>query len=393
MMGTTARAELEELLAEDFGSIEARERSMVDSLALPDGGPFVLFGAGAWGRSTLAGLRRQGIEPSAFADNNRALWGTLVDGVRVMSAVDAAGALGKDVPFIVTVYTGEKVRSQLRTMGLRAFAFPILALRFPRAILPHNCIDRPSKMCKHEAAIREGLSIWADDASRREFVAQVRYRLTFGEGLPQCLPPSETYFPEDLVTRSPDEVFVDCGAYDGDSVREFLHRRGDTFGEIIALEPDPKNIARLHSSLSHYPESVRKRVEAIPVAAGSRSGRARFDAIGTVGSSVGSDGGIEVDIATLDQTLEGRRSSYIKMDIEGSEPEAIAGATRILQTDEPVLAVCLYHRQEDLWNIPLQIRAANPRYKLFLRRYSDDCWEEVVYAIPQHRLRPGAMTD
>jgi FkbM family methyltransferase len=247
-------------------------------------------------------------------------------------------------------------------------------------------------MCTHAAAIRKGLSIWADDDSRREYVAQVRYRLTFAEGLPTCLPPAETYFPEELVIPTADEIFVDCGAYDGDSVREFLRRRGDAFGRIIALEPDPKNIARLYESLSNRPESVRSRVEAIPLAAGARRGKARFDASGTVGSSIETSGGIEVDVATLDETLNGRRASYIKMDIEGSEPDAIAGATRILGDDAPVLAICLYHRQEDLWQIPLQILAANPRYSLFLRRYSDDCWEEVVYAIPESRLRPGATS-
>jgi FkbM family methyltransferase len=211
--------------------------------------------------------------------------------------------------------------------------------------------------------------------------------------MPLCVPASETYFPEELVVPSTDEVFVDCGAFDGDSVREFIRRRGERFNRIIALEPDPKNIARLYASLAEYPESVRRRVEAIPVAAGSKRGKARFDASGTVGSSVETGGGIEVDIATLDETLEGRAPSYIKMDIEGSEPDAIAGATRILRNDAPVLAVCLYHRLEDLWQIPLQIRAANPDYRLFLRRYSDDCWEQVVYAIPHDRLQPSVAAN
>jgi hypothetical protein len=79
------------------------------------------------------------------------------------------------------------------------------------------------------------------------------------------------------------------------------------------------------------------------------------------------------------------------MDIEGSEPDALAGAGRILREDEPVLAICLYHRQEDLWQIPLQIKAANSNYRMFLRRDSDDCWEQVCYAIPERRLLPGAL--
>jgi hypothetical protein len=74
------------------------------------------------------------------------------------------------------------------------------------------------------------------------------------------------------------------------------------------------------------------------------------------------------------------------MDIEGSEPDALAGARTVIARHAPVLAVCLYHRQADLWQIPLQIRAMNDSYRLHLRRYSDDCWEQVCYAIPPERL-------
>jgi FkbM family methyltransferase len=379
-------SEIDDLLAEGIESIEARGRALVDGLALADNGPFVLFGAGALGRWTLAKLRTSGVEPCGFVDNNQRLWGKDVDGLRVLSVADAVREFGRDVPFIVTVYNSTAVRRQLGDKGHRAFAFPVLALRFPKALLPHCCVDRPARMVGQTAAIREGLFVWADEASRREYVAQVRYRLTFDD-VPPGIPASETYFPEELVVPSPEEVFVDCGAYDGDSVREFLRRRGETFGRVIALEPDPANIDRLQASLSGYPATVRSRVEAIAVAAGSQRGKMRFDATGTVTSAIGSAGTLEVDVAPLDDVLRGRSPSYIKMDIEGSEPEALAGAHRILQEDEPVLAICLYHRQEDLWQLPLQIRAINPRYDLFLRRYSDDCWEQICYAIPPARLR------
>jgi FkbM family methyltransferase len=384
-------SEIADLLAEGFESIQAREKALVDGLALADDGPFVLFGAGALGKLTLARLRASGIEPRAFVDNNQRLWGKDVDGLRVLSITGAVRELGRDIPFIVTIYNAVVVRRQLTDMGLRAFTFPVLALRFPEALFPHCCVDRPARMVGQAAAIQEGFSVWADEASRQEYIAQVRYRLKFDD-VPPGSPASETYFPEELVIPSPDEVFVDCGAYDGDSVREFIRRRGEAFARIIALEPDPANIDRLHASLAGYPATVRSRVEAIAVAAGSQTGKTRFDATGTVSSAVGSAGSLEVDVAPLDDVLSQRSTSYIKMDIEGSEPEALAGAHRILQQDEPVLAICLYHRQEDLWQIPLQIRAINPRYHLFLRRYCDDCWEQVCYAIPEARLRSSGSS-
>jgi FkbM family methyltransferase len=287
----------------------------------------------------------------------------------------------------VTVYTGAKVRRQLRDLGLRVFPFSTLALRFPETLMPHNCLDFPHRMVGHEARVREGLSVWADEGSRLEYLAQVRYRLCFDDDVPPCVPARETYFPEDLLALTANEVFVDCGAYDGDSVRDFLRRCEYQFDRIVALEPDPLNIARLKASIAELPEEVRQRIDVVPLAAASRTGTLRFDATGTVGSSIGDVGSTEIRCAPLDEVLDGCRPTYIKMDIEGSEADALAGARRLIAEHAPVLAVCLYHRQHDLWEIPLQIRALNPRYRLYLRRYSDDCWEQVCYAIPVERLR------
>jgi hypothetical protein len=74
------------------------------------------------------------------------------------------------------------------------------------------------------------------------------------------------------------------------------------------------------------------------------------------------------------------------MDVEGAEPEALAGARETIRQHAPVLAICLYHRQSDLWEIPLQVREMTDRYSFYLRRYSDDCWEQVLYAIPKERV-------
>jgi FkbM family methyltransferase len=386
-------AQLDDLIAESHDSVVRRERAMVEELALADGDPFVLFGAGAWGRLTLSGLRKAGVEPAVFVDNNPTKWGMEVDGLGVLSLTDAADRFGKRVPFVVTVYTGDKVRRQVRETGLRAVPFPVLALRFPSILMPHNCVDFPHKMVGHAARIREGLSLWADEASRREYVAQVRYRLSFDDRVPPCLPPAETYFPDDLIVPADDEVFVDCGAYDGDSVRDFLRRRGNKFSRIIALEPDPQNIARLKASIASLADNLREKVEVVAVAAGSRHGTVHFDATGTVGSAVGEGGTLEVSTAPLDDVLREYHPSYIKMDIEGAEPDALAGAREVILRDLPVLAVCLYHRQEDLWQIPLQIRQITDRYHFFLRRYSDDCWEQVCYAIPRNRLVVRSHTD
>lgn len=382
----TIAEELDQLLAIGAGDVADRERDMVANLALADGDPFVLFGAGSLGRQILARLRQIGVEPAAFADNNPALWGREVDGLHVLSAMDAVREFGRDTPFFVTIYNSRAPRQQLRKMGIRTVPSPVLAMRFPDALLPLGCIDRPSRLIAKSAMVRDGLSAWSDDMSCREYVDQIRYRLTFEE-VPPGLPSGDIYFPNDLVVPAANEFFVDCGAYDGDSIREFLRRRDSQFGQIVALEPDPANCAKLHASLADCPSSVRDRIDVIPAAVGAWAGTAWFDASGTAGSAVTPNGGVEVEVVALDDVFCDRSASYIKMDVEGHESMALDGARQVIGRDDPVLAICLYHRSSDLWKIPLQIRAINDRYRFFLRRYGDDCWEQVCYAVPPSRLR------
>jgi hypothetical protein len=68
----------------------------------------------------------------------------------------------------------------------------------------------------------------------------------------------------------------------------------------------------------------------------------------------------------------------------------LRGARDVIKRHRPVLAVCLYHKQEHLWQIPLLLQSLTTDYRLFLRRYSDDCWELVGYAVPEERARSGA---
>jgi FkbM family methyltransferase len=346
----------------------------------------VLFGAGRLGRTTLAGLRRAGVKPLAFADNNPKLWGTEFEGFRVYSAQDAAARFGADTPFVVTIYTGARVLQQLRDLGLQAVPFAALYLKYPAALLPHGALDLPHKMHAHVADIRRGFDLWADEFSRREYLAQVRYRLNLDHHLPPSLPPDDIYFPEELVSLTPDECFVDCGAFDGDSVRSFLQRR-QSFAHIVAVEPDPMNCARLRGFVGGLSSETRERLTVIHAAVGARRERVRFDMTGTAASSVQGQGTYEVDSLPLDELLGDVAPTYIKMDIEGAEPDALEGARRVIGEHLPVLAVCLYHLQDHLWQIPLQIQAISNKYRLFLRRYSDACWEQVCYAIPAQRVR------
>ena len=83
----------------------------------------------------------------------------------------------------------------------------------------------------------------------------------------------------------------------------------------------------------------------------------------------------------LDEELDNTCPSYLKVDVEGAELDVLAGARRLIAEHAPTLAIVLYHHMADLWTVPLAIKQIRPDYELYLRRYAEDCWETVCYAV------------
>jgi FkbM family methyltransferase len=360
-----------------------------DHILGKSGRPILLLGSGYLGRITCERLLANGVQATAFVDNDPRKWGTTVLGLPVLSREMAAEAYGNNAPMVNCVYTGAGMARALRARGVNVLPYKALAFAYPAALIPHCSLDHPGKLTDHRANILAAYALWADDASRDEYVAQVRFRATLDGPMPPFLDPSETYFPEEIVRLKPDEVFVDCGAFDGDSIRAFLRQSGGWFGGAIGIEADPENASRMRQFVNGLPLAYRKRIIVIEAAVSDKVGTVSFQATGTFGSTfVGSTQGcpIEVPCRPLDDILAGNQASYIKMDIEGAEPLAISGAAKTIRDTAPVLAICLYHDVAHLWEIPLQIRALSDRYDFFLRRYSDDVWEQVCYAIPKERI-------
>ncbi len=391
--GATPEARLGALLNESSASVHKRERTTFDEQAAPFSDRLVLFGAGGLGRKTLAGLRRAGIEPLAFADNSPAMWGSQVEGVPVLSPQTAAQQFADCATFVVTIWRAggghrlEYTRQQLHSLGCsRVVSFAPLFWKYAQTFLPYYSLDLPHKVCQQAEAVQQAFGLLADEASRREYLTEVRWRLWLDfDGLASPVA-HEQYFPEDLFTWLPDEVLVDCGAYDGDTLKSFLRRRREGFGEVVALEPDPMNFAKLADFVSQQDERVRNKITLSRFAAAARRGKLYFDATGTAAATVSAAGTLEVDCAPLDEILADRRPTFLKMDIEGAEPDALAGAQEIIRRTTPVLALCVYHQQDHLWRIPLLVRSLSNQYRFFLRPHNEECWDLTCYAIPEARL-------
>jgi FkbM family methyltransferase len=383
-------AALDDLLAEGEAGARARERATFDLAAESSTKPLVLFGAGQLGRMTLAGLRQVGVEPVAFADNDSRLWNTQVEGVETLSPAEAAKRYGAEANFVVTIWGGSGTErmaqreAHLRSLGCRhVIPFQSLFWKHAELLLPHYGVDLPHKVHVQQNEVRQVSGMWSDDYSRAEYLAQIRWRL-FGdfEALPDPVPHA-TYFPVELCPLNDQEVFIDCGAYDGDTIRSFLAQTRGSFARIYGFEPDSANFAKLRESVSLLPR--RDWISLQCAAVGASSGSVTFSANGNQASHVGG-GDVVVDCVCLDEALSGVEPTYIKMDIEGAELDALTGARGIIERHAPVLAICSYHLQDHLWKVPRLIRSLSDQYSFFLRPHFLEGWDLVTYAIPKHRL-------
>lgn len=349
--------------------------------------PLVLFGAGPLGAMTLARLQRIGYIPVAVADNDQTRWGSLLDGIPILSPADAVALYANTARFVVTVYNGSPVRRQLQQMGCRQVShFADLYFEYPADFLPYCGLAMRSVVLDALPALEQAAQVWQDDSSRLEFLEQLAWRLRLpAPEMPPPDNPSQCYFPSGLFSYLEDEMLVDCGAFDGDSLRQYLARRPACgAAKIMALEPDPDSFMRLSRFVRKLPEAVAANVRIEPWAVAERSGEVSFEGLGSVQSGVLESGGSRVTAVALDDIDV--NPTLIKMDIEGFELPALRGASTILSRCSPVLAISLYHHATDLWTIPNFLKSLVPGYSLFLRRYAEDCWELILYAVPASRL-------
>jgi FkbM family methyltransferase len=267
--------------------------------------------------------------------------------------------------------------------------FGYLYWKYPEVFLPHSSMIPPHRVLEHAQGLRTVWSLWGDEDSRLEYLSQLKFRLWLDYGALRELARHPQYFADDLFALDSEEFFVDCGAYDGDTIREFVRRRGSDFAGIRAYEPDGTNSRRLLEYIARLDESIRDRITVSAAAVGGRYETVRFASEGTVASRVDGDGTVQVQSVPLDGDLAGRRPTFIKMDIEGSEMEALGGATESIRAGRPVLAICVYHKPDDLRQVPLFIDSLSRAYRFFLRAHDEEGWDLVCYAVPADRLVQG----
>lgn len=193
------------------------------------------------------------------------------------------------------------------------------------------------------------------------------------------------YFDKELINLKNISCIVDCGAYDGDTFRAFCENykadSGKSYeGKAILLEPAKNNYEKLVNNFSS-----KENIVILQLGAWNEKTVLCFEenVYEPTACRFSEEGEMSVLVDKIDNiVLPQDKVDFIKMDIEGSELNALRGAENAIRKDKPLLAICVYHKKEDLITIPQYIKSLYSGYRLYLRSYEKYCRELVLYAIP-----------
>ncbi len=215
----------------------------------------------------------------------------------------------------------------------------------------------------------------ADEKSRETYLNVLRFRISGKpEYLFQVMYEKELLYKE-ILHLGENERIVDLGAYDGDTIREFLNATEGRYEKITAFEPDAKNFRKLTEKTAGM-----ENIELHNLGAWNKKETLLFAKKGGRNSRK-DEGGIPVSFDSVDNIVSGK-VTFIKMDIEGAEAKALEGAKNTIRKYLPKLYICAYHRNEDLFLLPEIIRDLSPDYKIYFRQHPYiPAWECNFYAV------------
>ncbi|MCG7900798.1 MAG: FkbM family methyltransferase [Candidatus Thiodiazotropha weberae] len=186
--------------------------------------------------------------------------------------------------------------------------------------------------------------------------------------------PEEQYF-EPFIEPSAAHVFVDGGGYDGDTTEQFCHRYPG-YRQVYLFEPTPTNLANARRRLKHQ-----RNITFIAQGLSDQQGSLPFDTEAGSASAVDPQSSQQIQVTTLDQAVS-EPISFIKMDLEGWELQALQGARMHIQDDRPSLAIAVYHQAADFRRIFDYVTGLYPDYQVYLRHYTEGWSETIMYFIP-----------
>lgn len=346
----------------------------------------VIYGHGYLGTELGKGLEYANWPVQYFLDANK----PTDFSKKNINLKEATQYLPSDALIIVAIYNiyleYPSIRAQLETMGFKNI-LSILDLRvWPELFQGGHIHDTLSWDITHisEKLVSEAYLLMEDELSKETYTELLSFFLSDCDMKFTLCQAEKQYMPDETYLPIENERIIDCGAYNGDTMRAFYSRLG-AWCSYTGIEPDLHNWEELNASIqTSLPKELAERTKTICAAISNRAGSATFCANGNTTSHISGESVHNTPVIKLDDAIQ-EPVSFIKMDIEGFELRALQGAEGLIRKNQPLLAICGYHRQADLWEIPLYMKKLLPNHKIYLRNYVGII-EYVFYAVPENRV-------
>lgn len=340
--------------------------------------PILLYGAGVWAKQQYRMLEALGVQFSAITVDEKYLPVADFEGFSVVSLSAALenypGAIVW-LGFNLDTQSFEKVKSQmlLTSKGLVDDIYACDSAQYG-SFANHNYSYAMIK--DHSEEFDWLYQRLSDEKSKLAMLSYFNQRISGDYKYCEIGYDPNHYFAKDIVTLSSKEVFIDCGAFVGDTIDSLIAIQKPK--KVFAFEPENKNFQKLCKKYGNDSSIV-----CLNKGAYNSETTLCFSSGIADASKISQNGNTQIEVTTIDSLMQCYDSSatFIKMDIEGAELAALQGAERTIKNNHPKLAISVYHKFEDLLQIPQYIAKLDSSYKFYLRRHSHLVHELVLYAI------------
>ncbi len=335
----------------------------------------IIYGAGGGGKWLLELLSEYSVKVTAFFDSDSEKWNTSIEGLPIYNPGD--NPITQPNALIIIALRSTKAQKEvLKSLKSSGFQNIILYSK-----IWNNFFNNPDadikKMFDLDKLVQVA-KLWKDQKSTDLFLDAIKFHTIFDHEMNGDLGGGIQYFPDGIPLKEDINCFIDCGAYTGDTIMQ-LHNKCGKVKEVIAFEPDTDNFLKLSQYLTGYSKNICDQLLLYPCGVWSETTQMRFSDGNGDGSAVTPDGKSIKQFVALDEVIFNITPTFLKMDVEGAEVEALHGAKELISISKPDLAICLYHKISHLWEIALLIHRWNLGYDFYIRQH-DYTMEIVMYA-------------
>lgn len=341
-----------------------------------------LFGAELNGQGLAYYLNSNRIKIDFFCDNNSKIWDkNICLNIPCFSPDKLSNIYNDDIYIIISSRYHNEIKKQLTDFGFNNYFIcpSYLYLKIKNYLSSVN-------LKEFQNNISNLIGILGDEYSKIILISIIKnwFRAinNFVDKKNWEKIKGAQYFPQGIIKLTEDEVFIDVGAFDGDTIAVFLKESRGKFAKIISYELDKNNYLKLTENINKYEPEIKNKIISYNLGLLNENKTINYFS-GSTSAIIDSDSNETGNVIRLSEHLINILPTYIKMDIEGAEMEALIGAEEIIKKYKPKLAICVYHKPEHFWEIPFYIKRIAPGYKIYLRHHSNDITETVCYAVPE----------